>query len=368
MFTRPLIDVLLNDNIASHQGQRGIARYFNHITGAVAAHFGEKGALYSPETPSDELLHYLPAPHFTGRWSSLRRDLAASWVTRRIKPKVLFNAYYGRARTSGASVCTVYDMIFEKMPQYFERNSWTLDQIAMKRFQIERATTLLCISHSTAQDVLTIYPNTDPNKLVVTHLGVDEFFFRRDNTNSPYGQSQKPFFLFVGNRSVYKNFLRLLEAFGKSSLHREFDLRVISPSTHGWSREEQELIDRHKLSSSVHLLQEVSDVTLQASYSQSIALVYPSEFEGFGLPVAEAMASGTLVITSQVSSMPEVGGEAAFYCEPHQVDSILICLEQVANLSCEERARRVEASVAQASRFSWARCGVETLDAINRLL
>src|SRR5262249_26644901 len=159
--------------------------------------------------------------------------------------------------------------------------------------------------------------------IIVTPLGVDPFFFEPSERKSQ--NNAKPFLLYVGNRQVYKNFLRLLIAFGQSGLAREFDLRLISPRGGGLSPQEVAFIEQYRLQDSVQLMTAVSDRVLHESYAGATVFVYPSEYEGFGLPVLEAMASGTLVALSDVSSLPEVGGDVGFYFDPQSIDSIADC-------------------------------------------
>jgi glycosyltransferase involved in cell wall biosynthesis len=178
----------------------------------------------------------------------------------------------------------------------------------------------------------------------------------------------KPFFLYVGNRRAYKNFSRLLIAYGQSGLAKEFDLRIISPTNTDFSDEEIAYIERYRLRDSLQLMAAVSEHTLRESYAGAAAFVYPSEYEGFGLPVLEAMASGTIVATSNVASMPEVGGEAAFYFDPCNSESIADCLIKVTSLSREQRAERIALGAVQARTFTWERCQQQTVDVFRTLM
>lgn len=172
----------------------------------------------------------------------------------------------------------------------------------------------------------------------------------------------------MGNREAYKNFGGLLEAFGQSGLAPAFDLRVISPHGQTFTRAEWERISAYNLEESVHLASAVNETELRDAYGSAVALAYPSKYEGFGLPVLEAMASGTLVATSDVSSMPEVGGNAAFYFDPRSTEAIAERLREIAALPDEDRNRRLAEGKAWARSFTWKACQQKTVDLFESLM
>jgi glycosyltransferase involved in cell wall biosynthesis len=201
---------------------------------------------------------------------------------------------------------------------------------------------------------------------VVIYLGVDDFFF--ETSSSPLSTESRPYFLFVGHRVVHKNFLRLLAAFGKSGLAEDFDLRVISPTDSFFSAAEAEIIAKYQLHDRVNLITSASEITLRESYAGAVAFMYPSEYEGFGLPILEAMASGTLVATSNISSMPEVGSRAAFYFDPSSDESIAESFQQIVNLSDEQRSERITLGIAHARTFTWLRCQQQMAETLHKMM
>lgn len=360
--------IFLNDNIIYHDSQRGITRYFRAVADGIIAHFGSETTICSPE-----FRDYGPARHIPSirlpRMRMRLHNLIASTAAYLERPAIFFSPfhpYYGEVRTLAAEVFTIYDMIYELFPQYFPPQGHTKKVIMKKRQCMERASALIAISENTAKDILTCYPHLDANKIFVTHLGVSSFFF--ESVNQQHRNPAPPFFLYVGLREQYKNFPRLLMAFGQSGLAKTFDLRVISPIESGFTPQEREIIIKYRLQDKVQLLAAVDETALREHYASAVAFVYPSEYEGFGLPILEAMASGTLVATSNTSSMPEVGGDAAFYFDPHNEEAIADCLRRIAYLSDQERRERILQGGVRAKTFTWARCQQQTVEVLQSLL
>jgi glycosyltransferase involved in cell wall biosynthesis len=356
--------ILLNDNLVS-MNLRGMKRYFRAMIDGVVAALSRNVTVYSPEVRDYGTAKYIHSLQFRGQQPLRLNQTIVSLATRWERAKVLFNAYYTNVFTQAAQVFTVYDMTPELLPQYFDReHPGNRRFMAEKKRCLEQAALVFSISGSTARDAVAYYSQLDPAKIIVTPLGVDTFFFERNAHQTT--QQHKPFFLFVGHRMRQKNFARLLTAYKRSGLAKDYDLQVISPGDFTL-QETRQIYDLH-LVDSIHIFPAANDTALREQYSQATALVYPSEYEGFGLPILEAMASGTLVSTSNISSMPEVGGEVAMYFDPRDPDSIAECLRQIANLSAEQRAERIKRGIARARTFTWARCQQKTVAALQRLL
>jgi glycosyltransferase involved in cell wall biosynthesis len=263
---------------------------------------------------------------------------------------LFFSGYYGAARVAAPQVFTVYDMIHELYVGAMDE----------KRRCLERAAALIAISHNTAADIVRIYPQIDPSKITVTHLGVDDAFFAPRQRLAP---PARPYFLYVGTRVGSKNFIRLVRAFAASGAGDRFDLRVVSRSGDFTAEERAAIGD-----APVILQAPLPEDDLVGAYANAHALLYPSEYEGFGLPILEAMAAGTLVAASRAASMPEAGGDVAFYFDPLDVASIARTIATIAELPPEAREERIAAGVQWARTFSWSRCEEQTIALFERLL
>jgi glycosyltransferase involved in cell wall biosynthesis len=359
--------LFLNDNIRSYSLQRGVTRYFWHIADGLIGHYGAGVTIFSPAHRDFGAAKHLRSLQLDFKGSYRLRlhkitDKWAEWASNRERADVFFSPYYGTSHPKAAQVFVVHDMI-HALPEYRNEGPHAAQFRRQVQRCLERASYLIAVSNNTAQDIVKCYPHIPSEKIVAIHHGVDASFF--EPVEELPASTGKPFFLFVGNRYGYKNFLRLLQAFGKSGLASEFDLRVITPIDKTFTLEENDLIRKYSLTGSVYLAGSGED-DLRASYASSVAFVYPSEYEGFGMSVLEAMACGAVVAASNRSSVPEAGGEAAIYFDPLNVDSISDCLLRVANLSSEERERLKQRGRAHAREFTWERAVQKTVQVINR--
>jgi glycosyltransferase involved in cell wall biosynthesis len=251
-------------------------------------------------------------------------------------------------------VVTVYDMIYELYPHFF-KNLDIKNRIERKKRCIERADGIIAISNSTKNDLLTFY-NVDEKKVRVIYPGAPSHIQLNENKN--LFANKKPYILYVGTRKrSYKNFKNLLMAFASNKkINKEFDLMcfgggVLTPG-------EIELISQAGSQDHVFQMSGDDDI-LRQLYMNARAFVYPSLYEGFGLPPLEAMVYGCPVIASHVSALPEVLGEAAVYFDPHDPASISTALEKVllSNSKIQEMVRK---GFIQAQQYSWSKMAGET--------
>lgn len=350
--------ILFNDNLISIRAQRGIARYFGEIVAGAGRLLGADAAVCSPEPWRYGDARHIPSLRFKGSWRIGLQDKIAAAASAFLRSTVIFNVYYGDVPSHAAQAYTVYDMLHELTapPDH--------PFIAQKRRSLYRAAALFPISYHSANDLVRFYPDLDRAKIHPIPLGVDASFFAPTGARPP--TAGKPYFLYVGHRTPYKNFVRLLQAFGQARLAQEFDLRVISP-VRTFTDLERTYMAQYDMADSVALTVSPSDDVLRQAYAGAYAFVYPSVYEGFGLPILEALASRTLVCTSNVSSMPELSGDAALYFAPEDVESIAVCLLRAAALTAAERQARIAAGVARARFFTWERCVTQTIDVLRDL-
>ncbi|HEU4974713.1 MAG TPA: glycosyltransferase family 1 protein [Baekduia sp.] len=263
------------------------------------------------------------------------------------------------------SVVTVCDMVaFD--PALLPRKDAARIERATLPFAVRRATVLQAISRATADDLIARFPAA-AGKTVVSTLAADPGFADGgapgDEVLRRYGLDG-PYVLGVGTLEPRKNLARLVEAFTTLPDDVRGDHRLVLVGPLGWDTDETvAAITAHP--ELVRAVGAVPDADLPALYRRAAAFAYPSLYEGFGLPVLEAMIAGVPVLTSSTSSMPEVGGDAAVYVEPRDVASIRDGLARLLGDGAL-RERLAAAGPARAAEFSWARHAREMRELCER--
>lgn len=282
-------------------------------------------------------------------------SLLASPMTRAVRPDLVHWTYYSPARLASAtrSVVTVYDMIHELFPKAFHPDDPTSFN---KRSCVEKADRVVCISESTRADLMRLF-GTPPSKIVVTPLACSPRFALVEDV--PQSRPRcRPYVLYVGHRSGYKGYENALRAYAASArMRNEFDFVCFG----GFEFGADEIALRASLALREDSVRRESgnDAALALAYRHAHVFIYPSLYEGFGIPPLEAMASGCPVTCSNASSVPEVVGEAAELFDPCSVESIRTALERVC-FDHSRRAQLIEAGRRRAALFSWDRCAEET--------
>lgn len=262
------------------------------------------------------------------------------------------------------TVTTIHDVSFKRFPKFFRlMDRWILDW-AVKTAS-KKAARIIAPSEFTKNELVSLY-RIDPGKIAVTYEGVDEQFRPMDRSvthalvGEKYGLSS-PFILTLGVIQPRKNLGRLLEGFAALKGNLESEHKLLIVGKYGWKEANLERrIAELGLAEDVVLTGYAPYEDLPALYNAADVFVYPSVYEGFGLPPLEAMACGTPVITGDSSSLPEVVGEAGVMVDPYDPDAFTEAMARV--LSSESlRAEMSARGLAQAKKFSWDKMAQETL-------
>lgn len=266
-----------------------------------------------------------------------------------------------------ATAVTVHDLAFLRYPE----------QITAKRYRylkwmigdsVGRADVVLTPSQATRSDVIDAF-GTSPERVVVTPLGVDPRFRPAsaesiETVRNSYAL-ERPYVLAVGTLEPRKNLPMLLRAF--AALHKEIPHDLVLAGPGGWLMDDiEQSISESGIQGRIRRLGFADDGSLVALYSGADLVAVPSLYEGFGLPVIEAMATGVPVLTSNVSSLPEVAGDAAILIDPTNLESMIEGIRR--GLRSEDlRSRLREAGPARAAQFTWERTATKTLAAYQRI-
>jgi glycosyltransferase involved in cell wall biosynthesis len=295
-----------------------------------------------------------PSPNY-----SLREQVHVPWVLRRERPDVYHAPHYVlppavRCR----SVVTIHDCIHLMFPQYLPNRAAYAYARASMWAAARRSDRILTVSEASKRDILSLF-NIKPEKIVVVYNAIDEHFSAAPSEEHVARireryQLDHKFVLYVGNIKPHKNLVRLIEAFSDlRRTHDDLKLLIIGDEISKLPALRR-AVHRHKLHKYVRFLGYLKDDTLTVLYRLASVFVFPSLYEGFGLPPLEAMASGTPVVTSNVSSLPEVTGDAAVLVDPYDVDSIGNGIRRILDDPQLAEELRIK-GLKRAREFSWER-------------
>jgi glycosyltransferase involved in cell wall biosynthesis len=285
---------------------------------------------------------------------SLRMAVRLPRLLRKLRPTLAHFLYVVPPAYRGPSVVTVHDLSFERLPGVMSRRDRTLFRTFVP-LSVRRAERVLTGSEWSKNDLVDQY-GLSPDRIVVTPYGVDSAF----HPNGPR-DSRRPYALFVGGIQPRKDPLAAVEALAR--LDGELSLVVVGAEKRG-GEEVRRAIRRLGLEGRVDLAGHVDHDELASLYRGAACLVFPSRYEGFGLPVLEAMASGTPVVAAAAGAVPEVAGGAAVLVEPGEPEAIAAGI----TLALAERERLVAAGLERARHFSWAETARRTLAVYRELL
>lgn len=262
-----------------------------------------------------------------------------------------------------AEVATIHDLAFEESRAFHDADfhDWVVERV---KAALERAKAIIVPSESTRADLIARW-SEDPARIRVVPLGADHVLrIEREDRRDPRPDRTRPYFVAVGTLEPRKNFTRLLRAW-KSARRAGLDADLVHVGPRGWLTQEfDEEVARGGDGGSFVARGAVGDGELRSWIEGALALCYPSLYEGFGLPVAEAFALGVPVVTSNRSSTKEIAGDAAELIDPLDEEAIARALLKLAR----DGRRREELSSrgrARAAAFTWARAAAATL-AVDR--
>jgi glycosyltransferase involved in cell wall biosynthesis len=366
------------DYTPAYEQGGGIGRYVRELTAALA--HVDKDTPYRLFVAGAASLPATPGANFTWRTTRITPLwLARLWHRASIQLPVetftgavnLFHAtdfVLPPVRRGTRTLLTVHDLSFVRVPEAASpRLKAYLD--AVVPHSVRRADHILADSQATKDDLVAVY-GTSSEKITPLLSGVDPRFQpipHADTVREKYGLNERPYIFSLGTVQPRKNYARLIRALAILRA-RGCDLALVIAGGRGWLEDPiYATIRETGMDEYVHFTGFADEADLPALYSAAMCLAFPSLYEGFGLPVLEAMACGTPAVTSTVSSLPEVAGDAALMVDPHDVEAIAGAIERLYNDS-GLRQTLIERGFARARTFTWERSAQHLREVYSQLL
>jgi glycosyltransferase involved in cell wall biosynthesis len=351
--------VAIDEQIFAIQAHGGISRLFYELATEFVGN-PERGVRLTPfDAPivneyvlrDPKIRQTLGAREATNAFDSLGR--LARMRKPAGRPQLVHHTFYlptalGKYRGI-PRVVTVFDMI----PELMRHTKRRLDFVTQKRRFLEKADQIICISHSTKSDLLRVWPDLQA-PISVTYLGASDHFEPRGDRPETLPDR---YILHVGTRSGYKDAWTLTEAFARIAADHP-DVTLVYVGGGAPTADEAKQWNAGALRGRVQWMSP-SEFELPAYYSNSECCVVPSRYEGFGLPALEGMACGAPQILSDTSSLPEVGGTAARYFTPGNIEQLASRMNEVLMYPDVRSSMRL-AGLARSRDFTWRRCAEQT--------
>jgi glycosyltransferase involved in cell wall biosynthesis len=366
-----MMKIAYDHQIFGWQEYGGISRYFFELANNIASNKMAEVALMSPLYINSyiqaacEELHIMgrrvPAIRRTGRIYRAVNQILARPLMHGFSPDIVHETYYSTSRRApkrSKVVLTVFDMIHERYPESFAAWDTTSQE---KAAAVKRADHIICISENTRRDLIEIL-DVEPDRTSVVHLG----FALTNGSAGIAAEPARPYLLYVGSRGGYKNFETLLRAYASvRELRTTYELLAFGGGA--FNAKERALIAELGVSDGSVRQVAGDDVRLADLYRNASVFVYPSLYEGFGIPPLEAMSFDCPVACSNSSSIPEVVGDAAILFDPHSVDSITMALLDLSgdHVRCNTLIARGRERL---QVFSWKNCSDQTMDIYRSLI
>lgn len=366
------------DFTSASRERAGIGRYARELIRAlVQVDAANRYLLFVPSDAQPDLLTYAWGTNFTIKHGPLNeRYLAALWQRARVPLpiesfigacEVLYSPDFLLPPTRAKrKLVTVHDLSYMRLPECFPKPLLNYLNNAVPR-SLDRADLILADADSTRRDLSELC-KIPPGKIRTLYSGVDARF-RPDVPEESKAHIQtltrgRPYLLAVGTLQPRKNYVRLIEALSRLVTDRQLpfaNLQLVIAGSRGWMF--QDILaapERYGIRDRVIFPDYVADADLPALYAGATLFVFPSLYEGFGLPIAEAMACGTPVVTSNAASLPEVAGDAALYFDPRDVDAMATQILHALSDDALRTDLRGKGFV-QALNFSWDKAAIELL-------
>ncbi len=320
--------------------------------------------IYLPHPPLEDL------PKADSHWRYIIGKSGRLWTLRELpkliahtKPHLIFSpTHYSPFTVKIPKIVAVMDLSYIYFPQMFR----PIDLIKLRYlggWSIKRADHIMTISHHSKKKISEYY-KLKLDKITVTYPGGDTKAKAFDLALDKKAYLGEKYILFVGTIQPRKNISRLIQAFEKLT---EPDLKLLLVGKKGWQYGAIfQTWEKSPMKDEIKFLDFVSDEELSALYKHAVCLVLPSLYEGFGIPVLEAMRQGCPVVVVNNTSLPEIAGDLGIYVDPMSITSIAQGLRQAVQLDQNQRVKLSKKLIARAKEFTWEKCAKDTLKVFQK--
>jgi len=367
------------DYTPAYEQGGGIGRYVRELVSALASIDNQTsynlfvaGATILPDRVSENFVWQLTSisPRWFARlWYRLRFPLPVEFFAGRASLYHATDFVLPPTLPATKTLLTVHDLSFLRVPESASpRLRAYLSSVVPH--SVHRANHVLADSQATKDDIVSIY-GVDPSKVTVLLSGVDSRFFpvvsSKITIRNKYAIGDRPYLFSVGTVQPRKNYSRIIRALSVLR-SKGFDIVLVIAGGKGWLEDEMyRTIIETRMTDYVKLIGFADEADLPTLYSAASCLVFPSLYEGFGLPVLESMACGTPVITANVSSLPEVGGDAAILINPYDLDELVNAIERVLT-SQDLRQDMIQRGLERVKGFTWEKSARQLKQIYDMLL
>ena len=361
--------VILDYSIFFHQKYGGISRYFlnlhdkfleKNIETKIIAPIHNNIFLKNCKFNYFNGYYIKDYPRFTRKIFKEYNHLSSKMISKLIKPDIIHKTFYEKNIDNSKSVkkiITVYDLAHEIYYKEYNKQ----ENYRPKKKYLNDIDYIICPSNKTKSDLINFY-NIPKNKIEVVYMGIHKF---NQKTYTNRINIDKHFILYVGDRKRYKNFLNLIKAYSLSTrLQKDFILVCCGGGE--ITENERKKISDLKIDSSKILQIDGNDNDLCHLYKNASAFIFPSKYEGLGLPPLEAMSLGCPVISSNHEAIIEAVGDAASLFNPDEPEDIKLKIEDVL-YSTELTNQLKNKGIKRSDFFSWEKCAKETLDVYKKV-